>query len=131
MSAIFLANTVAIAHGLLIISVFIGIFLSIRVQRFRPVEAGILLSAIVIWSLYGACPLTTLEQELRNQAGQNPPLYELGFIAFYVKTLFQVSITPQLVTIITYAMALVFLVLSIEWELPLIRKWQKKLLRHS
>ncbi len=109
-----------ILHWLLILSVFIGILLSVRYKRFRPFEAGILLVSIVIWSLYSGCPLTYLEDYLRNLAGYPLPIVKTGFISFYFNNWFGVSITDYQLTITTYITALVFLVISIEWLNPFV-----------
>lgn len=119
-----MADIVSISHALLIILVFIGIGVSVKVKRFRPIEAVLLLSAIVIWSLYGGCPLTTLEAYLRPELSE--PLLKQGFIPYYLNNFFNLSISGAMVEIITYILALTFLALSFEWELPIIRKFLKK-----
>ncbi len=83
MSYLLIANLLTIIHAALMLFVFIGIFLSVRIKRFRPVETLLLLTIIVIWSLYRECPLTTAEAYLQNQAGQYTSLNQIGFIAYY------------------------------------------------
>lgn len=126
MPYLLIANVLTIIHAVLIISVFVGIFLSIRIKRFRPFEALILLTAIVIWSLYGACPLTTVEAYFRDQAGQDTTsLNQTGFIAHYIYTWFNLLLSPKIVTLFTYGLAVLFLVLTLEWELPLLKKLRR------
>ncbi|SRR6266540_223927 len=84
MSYLLIANLLTIIHAALMLFVFIGIFLSVRIKRFRPVETLLLLTIIVIWSLYRECPLTTAEAYLQNQAGQYTSLNQIGFIAYYL-----------------------------------------------
>ena len=121
------ANIIMAVHGLLIFFVFLGIFVSIRIKRFRPIEALFLLTALVIWSLYGACPLTSIENHFRNQGSEVVPLLETGFIPYYINEWFSLDISNRAITIATYAIAAFFLVLTIEWEMPLIKKFQNKL----
>ena len=130
MSHLFIANILTAVHTTLILAVFIGIFLSIRIKRFRPFEALVLLIAVVIWSLYGACPLTTAEAFFRNQSGQDPSsLNQLGFIAHYLYSWFNLTISPTTISYTTYGIAALFLFLSIEWELPLLQRIQRKVFK--
>jgi len=115
-----LANTVMIFHAILIVFVFVGILVSIRNKRFRPIESLILLSAIIIWSLYGGCPLTYLENSLRIQAGNPLPITEIGFIPFYVSRWFAFSVTDYQLTFATYLTAIIFFATSIEWLSPFV-----------
>jgi len=116
----YLADTVMVLHTILILGVLIGILASARFKRFRPLEAIILLLAIVVWSLYGGCPLTFLENSLRISAGHPLPLSEVGFIPFYFKYFFNLSITSYQLTVATYITALIFLLISIKWISPFI-----------
>jgi hypothetical protein len=115
-----LANIVMVLHVVLILSVFVGIAISIRYKRFRPIESFILLSAILIWSLYGGCPLTYLENYLRVYSGYPIPILEAGFIPYYFDKWFNFHITAYQLTVATYTTALVFLLTSIEWVSPFI-----------
>ena len=122
------ANIVALSHGLLILIVLGGIFLSIRIKRYRPIEALLLILAVIIWSLYGGCPLTTLENYLRTIAGSPAPMLVTdGFIPYYLIRFFDWRISGDTITILTYALVFVFLVLSIEWEIPILKRIQDKL----
>jgi hypothetical protein len=115
-----LANSVMIFHVFLILAVLIGILVSVRYKRFRPIEAIILLSSIIIWSIYGGCPLTYLENSLRIYAGNPTPLIQTGFISFYFDQWFNLPITNQQLTITTYITALIFFITSIKWLSPFI-----------
>ena len=62
----FLADATAVGHFLIIVGIFVGLLLSFRYKRFRPWEAGALILVGVFWSYYGNCPLSILEQWLRE-----------------------------------------------------------------
>ncbi len=109
-----------VLHAVLIFSVMIGILVSVRYKRFRPFEAFFLLSAVVIWSIYGGCPLTYLEATLRQLAGHPLPLTEIGFIPFYFHTWFNITISSLQLIVATYVAAAVFFAISIEWVSPYI-----------
>ncbi len=115
-----LANLVMVIHIVLIGVVFIGILISIRYKRFRPIESLILLAAIVIWSLYAGCPLTHLENHLRISAGTPLPLTEIGFIPYYLNQWLSFSITDSQLTLATYTIAALFLITSVEWLSPFV-----------
>ena len=116
----FLADAVMIIHATLIFLVLAGILISIRYKRFRPMESIALLSAVLVWSLYGGCPATYLENHLRILAGQPLPLAEIGFIPFYFDKWFNLSVTDFQLTIATYITALIFFLISVEWVSPYI-----------
>lgn len=129
-----LANIIMTIHTVLILSVLIGILVSVRYKRFRPIESIILLSAILIWSVYGGCPLTYLEDSLRVSANNPLPIIEIGFIPYYFNEWFGLPITNHQLTIITYITAFIFFITSIEWlspyvnfEILKIRKLLKKI----
>lgn len=115
-----LADLVMVIHTVLVLGVFIGIIVSVRYKRFRPIESFVLLSAIVIWSLYGGCPLTYLENYLRISAGSPLPLAEIGFIPFYINKWFSFSITGSQLTVATYTVGILFLFTSFEWMSPFV-----------
>jgi hypothetical protein len=127
MSATLLADVVMVVHWLLIIAVFAGIALGIKIRWFRPIEATVLLIAVVLWSLYGGCPLTFIEQHLRVMAGTPIPLASVGFIPYYLGQWFAISVSSHTINIITYGLVGIFLLLSFEWEFSYIRRrWFKK-----
>src|SRR3989344_9305561 len=114
----FLADAVMVIHAALIFLVLAGILISIRYKRFRPMESIALLSAVLVWSLYGGCPATFLENHLRILAGNPLPLTEVGFIPFYFDKWFSLSMTRYQLTWATYMTAFVFFLISIEWVSP-------------
>lgn len=121
-----LADAVMAVHVLLILLVFAGIVIALEWRRFRPVEAVLLISALLIWSLYGGCPLTGLESHFRSMAGTPIPLQEVGFIAFYVREWFGVAVSDATITKATYAIAILFVLLSFEWiHTPVQRYWKR------
>lgn len=126
MNYLFFADVILVVHAILIIGVFVGILLSVIYKRFRPIEASLLLIAIVVWSVYGGCPLTSLENYLRIQGGNPLPLMEIGFIPYYLKQWFNLQMSGQAITVATYVVALVFVGLTIEWEWPLIKRLEKR-----
>lgn len=112
------ANIVMTIHASLVIGVLVGILASVRFKRFRPIESLILLSAVVIWSLYDGCPLTYLENYLRVTGGDPTILLQSGFIPYYANEWFGTAITRSELTIVTYATAFLFFAISIEWIHP-------------
>ena len=120
MNYLFLAQVVTTLHTLLIAAVLLGIIVSIRYKRYRPIEALILLSAVLIWSLYSGCPLTHLESNLRVSAGQTNLIDQMGFIPFYADQWFGILITRQQILLITYITAIIFFAISIKWISPYI-----------
>ena len=69
-----------IVHAVLILLVLLGVIASFKYKKLRPLEAGVLLSAVVIWSLYKGCPLTYIEDYFRSMSGLPIKLAEAGFI---------------------------------------------------
>ncbi len=131
-----LADIVMFIHAAMVIAVFLGILVSVRYKKFRPVESAILLTLIIIWSLYGGCPLTSLENYLRIQAENPIPLMEVGFIPFYLIKWLKIPMTNAQITIATYVTVLVFFAMSVEWLNTLVnpqifklRKFLKEKLR--
>ena len=104
MNYAFLANATAITHASAIILVIIGLLVSFRYKRFRPWEAGILLTTVVLWSYYGNCPLTIVEQYFRDLAGQNANLTSVGFLPYYANKLLNVSFSSRIVQRTTFFM---------------------------
>jgi len=109
-----LADIVTATHVLLIVGVFVGIAISIKFKWFRPVESFILLIMIVIWSLYSGCPLTYLEDSLRIKAFAPNPITEIGFITYYTKTWFGTAVSEQVVITVTYFIAALFFLFTLE-----------------
>jgi hypothetical protein len=109
------ADVLMIVHASLIVLIFLGILLSIKVRWFRPVESLILLTAVVTWSIYGGCPLTLAENYLRLQTTHPIPLAQVGFIPYYVRQWFGLEISNFTFIALTYAVALMFLVLDVSY----------------
>ena len=115
MNYLLIADLVMMIHALLIISVFFGIFISFKMKKFRPIESFILISAIVVWSLYNGCPLTYIEDHFRNLAGTPIDLLGQGFIPYYINHFFDTDITARNILTATYILSGLFLLLSIDW----------------
>ena len=114
----YLANIVMVVHVFLILCLLFSILVSARFKKFRPLESGILLLVIVIWSLYEGCPLTYLENTLRVAASHPLPIGEMGFIPYYLYAWLGLSITNQELVLTTYITAFLFFLVSIEWISP-------------
>ena len=114
----FLANLTAITHISSIILVIIGLLVCFRYKRFRPWEAGILIVVIVLWSYYGNCPLTILEQYFRDLAGQNSNLTSVGFLPYYANKLLSFSLSSSTVQKFTFFTGGTIFAASIEWLSP-------------
>ena len=108
-----LATVVALIHASFILAVFVGIFVSIKVKWFRPVEALVLMMAVGLWSFFAGCPLTSLENFLRVKAAE--PILNGGFITHYMAKLFSVEVSDRTVSIMGYLLALSFLILALDW----------------
>ena len=118
MSYEFFANATAITHISAIILVVIGLLVSFRYKRFRPWEAGTLLVVVVLWSYYGNCPLTIVEQYFRDLAGQDANLTSVGFLPFYANRLLNISLSSRLVQRTTFFTGGAIFASSIEWLAP-------------
>ena len=118
MSYEFLANATATAHISAIVLVIVGLLVSFRFKRFRPWEAGILLGVVVLWSYYGNCPLTIIEQRFRDLAGQDANLTSVGFLPYYANKLLSVSLSSQTVQRFTFFTGGTIFAASIEWLSP-------------
>ena len=115
----FLADATAITHISIIVAVLVGLLISFRYKRFRPWEALILISVIILWSYYGNCPLTIVEQYFRDLAGEASNLTDVGFLPYYTDKLFAFSISSRLVQRTTFFTGGAFFFASIEWLAPI------------
>ena len=113
-----LANATAVTHFSIILAVFIGLLISFRYKRFRPWEAGILISTIVLWSYYGNCPLTIVEEYFHTLAGSPSGITNVGFLPFYANKLLNVSFSSRLVQQTTFFTGGMFFAASIDWLSP-------------
>lgn len=112
------ADATAAAHFFIIVGVVVGLLLSFRYKRFRPWEAALLISIGLLWSYYGNCPLTILEQWLREQAGQaGVNLTSVGFITFYAKK-WGLDVSSRVIQQSTFFSGATFFGASIEWFAP-------------
>ncbi|MEK7148192.1 MAG: DUF2784 family protein [Patescibacteria group bacterium] len=112
------ADATATTHIAAILAVIFGLLMSFRYKRFRPWEAGLLLSVFVLWSYYGNCPLTILEQYLREKAGQSVNLTSIGFTTYYLEKLFDLNVSSRIVQNSTFFSGAMFFGASIEWFKP-------------
>jgi len=113
-----IANAVAGTHFIIIVLVILGLLLSFRYKRFRPWEALILVSVVVLWSYYGNCPLTILEQHFRELAGQQANLTNVGFLPYYLDKIFNYNLSSRLVQRITFFTGGALFAASLEWFAP-------------
>ena len=114
----FLADTTAIVHFSIIVAVILGLLISFRYKRFRPWEAGALLLIVVLWSYYGNCPLTILEEKLRTLAGSPSGITQVGFLPFYANKLLGIGLTSRLVQRSTFFSGGAIFTASVEWLAP-------------
>ena len=118
MSYGFLANLTAIIHFITIVAVIIGLLVSFRYRRFRVWEAATLIAVIILWSYYGNCPFTILEQHLRDLAGESSNLTSVGFLPYYANKFMNISIPSKLVQRSTFFTGGALFTASIEWLSP-------------
>lgn len=102
MNYAFWADVTAVAHISILILVVIGLVVAYRYKRFRPWEAGIVITIVVMWSYFGNCPLAILEQWLRDQAGQHVDIDALGFTSYYASKLFGFELPSRIVQRYTF-----------------------------
>jgi len=114
----FWADATAVTHFLTIVAVIVGLLISFRYKRFRPWEAGALVAIVVLWSYYGNCPLTILEEKLRVLAGNPSGITNIGFLPFYANKLFGMSFTSLTVQRTTFFTGGALFFASIEWLSP-------------
>ena len=115
-----LADAKAITHLTVILIVLIGILVSIRYKRFRPWESLILIVVVILWSVYGNCPLTIVEEYFRKLAGNPSGITSVGFLPFYANKLFGISLLSSTVVRSTYFTGGMFTLASVEWLSPYI-----------
>ena len=113
-----LADGTAVTHFTIIVAVVVGLLVSFRYKRFRPWEAGALIAVVILWSYYGNCPLTILEQYFREMAGQKANLTSVGFLPFYANKLLGLSISSRIVQQSTFFTGGAIFTGSLEWLSP-------------
>lgn len=125
----FLANLTAGTHVFFTFAVIVGLLISFRYRRFRPWEAGLLIAIFVLWSYYGNCPLTILEQWLREKAGQHVNLTAIGFTTYYTQKFLGYAVPSRIVQNSTFFSGATFFGASIEWFAPFFHREVFKLRR--
>lgn len=115
-----LADATAVTHITIVFLVLIGILVSIRYKRFRPWESLVLVIIVLLWSVYGNCPLTIVEEHFRTLAGHPSLITRTGFLPFYANKLFGVSLLSSTVVKSTYFFGGIFTLASIEGLSPYI-----------
>ena len=112
------ADATALTHFLTIIFVVVGLLVSFRYKRFRPWEAGILIVVVILWSYYGNCPLTILEQHLRDLAGEQSNIASVGFLPYYFNKILAIDFPSRIVQRFTFFTGGALFAASIEWISP-------------
>ncbi len=112
------ADTTAIVHFTIIVAVIIGLLVSFRYRRFRPWEAGALVLIVVLWSYYGNCPLTILEQYWREMAGEAPNLTDVGFLPYYANRILGIGLSSRVVQRSTFFTGGAIFTASLDWLSP-------------
>ncbi|MBX4181680.1 DUF2784 family protein [Candidatus Parcubacteria bacterium] len=114
----FWADATAVLHFATLLAVILGLLLCFRYKRFRPLEAGVFILIILVWSYYGNCPLTILEEHLRKLAGNPTGITNVGFIPFYARKLLDVNIPSRVVQQSTFFTGGMIFLGSMEWLSP-------------
>ena len=112
------ADVTASTHFLIIVAVIIGLLICFRYKRFRPLEAGALLAIVVLWSYYGNCPLTILEEKLRTLAGAPSGITNIGFLPYYADKFFAIGLSSRLIQRSTFFTGGAIFTASLEWLAP-------------
>src|SRR3989344_7338387 len=110
------ADATALTHFLTIIFVVVGLLVSFRYKRFRPWEAGILIVVVILWSYYGNCPLTILEQHMRDIAGEQSNIASIGFLPYYFNKILAIDFPSRIVQRFTFFTGGALFAASIEWN---------------
>jgi hypothetical protein len=113
-----LANATAVAHITTVVAVLIGLLLCFRYKRFRPWEAFALISIVILWSYYGNCPLTILEEYFRKLAGSPSGITNVGFLPYYADKFAGIEISSRIVQRTVFFTGGMFFAGSIEWLSP-------------
>lgn len=112
------ADTTAVIHFSIIVAVIVGLLISFRYKRFRPWEAGALIAIVVLWSYYGNCPLTILEEYFRTLAGNPSGITNVGFLPYYADKIFAISLSSKIIQRTTFFTGGAIFAASIEWLAP-------------
>lgn len=114
----FLADTTAVMHFTIIVAVILGLLISFRYKRFRPWEAGALLAIVVLWSYYGNCPLTIVEEHFRTLAGMPSGITNIGFLPYYAEKFLDINLASRTVQRTTFFVGGIIFAGSFEWLSP-------------
>jgi len=87
----FAATTIAVIHGIWVLTVVLGPLMALRWRKFRIVHSAMMLITIILILSGNLCPLTTLENRLRPESDA---AYEGSFIATYLNRLFGLQMDP-------------------------------------
>jgi hypothetical protein len=100
---VLLADAVALLHATAVLFMLTGSLIALRWPRALWLHVPVAVAILGIYLTGSDCPLTTLELNLREQAGE--PAYTGGFIGHYVTEPlgFPISATPTQIGI--YALA--------------------------
>jgi hypothetical protein len=79
---VLLANAVAVLHGAAVLFMLTGSLLALRWPRVLWLHVPVSLAILGLYLTGSDCPLTTLELQLRQRAGE--PGYRGGFIGHYL-----------------------------------------------
>lgn len=112
------ADTTAVVHFIIIVAVILGLLISFRYRRFRPWEAGALIIIVVLWSYYGNCPLTIVEEYFRTLAGNPSGITNVGFLPYYAEKFFAIGISSRIIQRTTFFTGGAIFAASIEWLAP-------------
>jgi hypothetical protein len=91
-----LAEIVLVLHFCFVIFVVLGGLLVLRRHRLAWLHVPAVIWGVLIEFFWWACPLTTLENRLRQFGGEAG--YETGFIDYYVSAVLYAPLTPQMRT---------------------------------
>jgi hypothetical protein len=89
-----LAEIVLVLHFCFVIFVVFGGLLVLRWQRIAYLHLPAVVWGILIEFFWWACPLTTIENQLRGLGGEAG--YETGFIDYYLSAVLYMPLTPHL-----------------------------------
>jgi hypothetical protein len=112
------ADTTAVVHFTIIVAVILGLLISFRYKRFRPWEAIALITIVVLWSYYGNCPLTIVEEKLRMLAGRPSGITEIGFLPYYADKILGIGLSSRLIQRTTFFTGGAIFAASLEWLAP-------------
>jgi hypothetical protein len=101
----FLADALVIFHMTFVAFVFLGAFLVLRWRWVAFLHVPSVMWVIFVETTAGICPLTPLENELRDKAGIG--IYEGGFVDHYIMpVLYPAGLTPDIQLCIGLLLAL-------------------------